>query len=349
MNENLIKENEISFSDILLSVSRQIKIILLFPFILVLVTFVYLFFFAEDRYESYSKIISSSGASRGGSAEGLAAQFGINLPYSQKDGKWLYKEIIKSKIIAKSLLKKKFETLEFGVKKPLIDILTYELRGKKIPNEELEIIAANTLINMIGVSENIKTSVFTISITSKEAKLSALINRALIEELDKHQQNYNKGKTSKALKFIKERILEVQLDLQNSEESLKIFLDRNRRIENSPALQLEQQRLLREVNVLTSVFTTLKQQQETTKIEYLKESNYIVKIDDPETPLTPSYPKKSKVLFMSLLIGLLIGSLIAYLNETYDNIKGKERKKINKAINILKNIIPYSILRLIKN
>ena len=349
MNENLIKENEISLSDILLSVSKQIKIILLFPFILVLVTFVYLSFFAENKYESYSKIISSSGASRGGSAAGLAAQFGINLPSSQKEGKWLYQEIIKSKIIAKSLLKKKFETVEFGVKKPLIDILTYELREKKIPNEVLEIIAANTLINMIGVSENIKTSVFTISITSKEAKLSALINGALIDELDNHQQNYNKGKTSKALKFIKERILEVQLDLQNSEESLKIFLDRNRRIENSPALQLEQQRLLREVNVLTSVFTTLKQQQETTKIEYLKESNYIVKIDDPETPLTPSYPKKSKTLFMSLLIGLLIGSLIAFLNETYYNIKGKERKKINKAINILKNIIPYSILRLIKN
>ena len=42
---------------------------------------------------------------------------------------------------------------------------------------------------------------------------------------------------------------------------------RNRRIENSPALQLEEQRLSREVAVLTGVFTTLKQQFETTKIE----------------------------------------------------------------------------------
>ena len=44
-------------------------------------------------------------------------------------------------------------------------------------------------------------------------------------------------------------------------------MDRNRRIENSPSLQLEQQRLGREVTVLTGVFTTLKQQLETTKIE----------------------------------------------------------------------------------
>ena len=45
-----------------------------------------------------------------------------------------------------------------------------------------------------------------------------------------------------------------------AEENLKVFMARNRRIENSPALQLEEQRLSREVAVLTGVFTTLKQQ-----------------------------------------------------------------------------------------
>ena len=59
-------------------------------------------------------------------------------------------------------------------------------------------------------------------------------------------------------------------------------MDRNRRIENSPALQLEQQRLNREVIVLTGVFTTLKQQLETTKIEEVKESDYVIILDPPE-------------------------------------------------------------------
>ena len=58
-------------------------------------------------------------------------------------------------------------------------------------------------------------------------------------------------------------------------------MDRNRRIENSPALQLEQQRLGRG-NGLTGVFTTLKQQLETTKIEEVKESNYVIVLDPPE-------------------------------------------------------------------
>ena len=56
----------------------------------------------------------------------------------------------------------------------------------------------------------------------------------------------------------------VKEELRNAEEELKNFKDRNRRIENSPTLQLEEQRLLREVTVLTGVFTTLKQNLEST-------------------------------------------------------------------------------------
>ena len=41
------------------------------------------------------------------------------------------------------------------------------------------------------------------------------------------------------------------------QKKLREFLERNRRIENSPNLQLEQQRMGREIEVLTGVYTTL--------------------------------------------------------------------------------------------
>ena len=89
----------------------------------------------------------------------------------------------------------------------------------------------------------------------------------------------------------------TEQELRNAEESLKNFLDRNRRIENSPSLQLQQQRLAREATVLTGVFTTLKQQLETTKIEEVKESDYAIIIDKPQFPLAPSKPKKTYTNF----------------------------------------------------
>ena len=81
-----------------------------------------------------------------------------------------------------------------------------------------------------------------------------------------------------------------------AEESLKVFRDRNRRIENSPALQLEQERLAREVSVLTSLFITLKQQLETVKIDEVKYSDYIIVVDPPNLPLIKSKPNKRKTL-----------------------------------------------------
>ena len=137
--------------------------------------------------------------------------------------------------------------------------------------ETLEIKAVDKFIMMINVSENARTGILTLKVTASEPNLSTEINRVLIEELDAHQRKYNKAKTSDAKQFIEERIIDVEKQLMAAEEDLKIFMDRNRRIENSPALQLEQQRLGREVTVLTGVFTTLKQQLETTKIEEVKE------------------------------------------------------------------------------
>ena len=165
----------------------------------------------------------------------------------------------------------------------------------------MEIIGVESLLGMILVHEDIKTGILTLKIDASEPELAAEINKVLIEKLDSHQRKYNKAKTSDTKRFIEERIIDAEKELISAEEDLKVFMDRNRRIENSPSLQLEQQRLGREVTVLTGVFTTLKQQLETTKIEEVKESDYVVVLDPPEVPLIP---QPNKVL-MVILTGFL--------------------------------------------
>ena len=58
--------------------------------------------------------MSSSNGSGVSQAAGFAAQFGINIPPSSSEPKWVYPEIIKSRTLAKSVLKQKFDTNEFG-------------------------------------------------------------------------------------------------------------------------------------------------------------------------------------------------------------------------------------------
>ena len=62
---------------------------------------------------------------------------------------------------------------------------------------------------MIRVSEDVKTGILTLQIDASEPVLASEINRVIIEELDIHQQMYNKNKTSETKQFIEERIVDV--------------------------------------------------------------------------------------------------------------------------------------------
>ena len=321
-------------TDILLILSRHIKIILIIPTILCSVTIINMLFIAKPVYTSTSKIMSSSGSSSMSQAAGLASQFGISLPISQSGPKWDYPEIINSRTLARAILKRKFNTEKFGQQKSLLQILTYGNDEPANAMDTLEVKAVNNLLGMIAVSEN-KNTIYTINLHASEPQLAAEINKVLIEELDAHQKKYNKEKTSETRQFIEERIVSTEKELMKAEEELKIFMDRNRRIENSPTLQLEQQRLAREATVLTGVFTTLKQQLETTKIEEVKESDYVVILDPPEVPLERSKPNKKKMVILAGLLGIGLGIGIAFVWEYVRSIEEEEKEKIVQAKSLL--------------
>ena len=353
-----LEEDSMSLSDILLILARHIRIILITPMILCTLTIIYVLFIADPVYTSTSKIMSSSGGGIS-QAVGLAAQFGINLSTGQEEQQWAYSEIIQSRTLARSVLNRKYDTEEFGLQKSLIQILTYGNDHPKFGWDTLEIMAVEILLKqMIDVSENINTSIYTINLHASEPKLAAEINKSLIEELDAHQQEYNRDKTRDTRQFIEERIIDTEKELMEAEESLKNFMDRNRRIENSPLLLLGQQRLSREVTVLTGVFTTLKQQYETTKIEEVKKSDYVVVMDSPEVPLMRSKPKKKKMVILAGLLGIGLGIGIAVVLEYVRNRDEEEKEKIGQVkslliknftqmyptlLRFLKSIIPFKL------
>jgi uncharacterized protein involved in exopolysaccharide biosynthesis len=319
------KEDTISFFDIMLILARQIRIIIITPTIFCTLAIIYVLFYTEPYYTSTAKIMSSSGGGGVSQAAGLAAQFGISLPTGQSEPNWVYPEIIKSRTLARAMLKRNFSTEEYGLQKSLLQILTFGNDEPKFSMDTLEILAIEGFIKKIIISEDRKTGIYTLTISASEPQLASDIIAALIEELDTHQKEYNKAITSKARKFIEERIVAVGKELREAEESLKDFTVSNRRIENSPLLLLEQQRLAREVSIPAGVFTMLKQQLETTKIEEVKESDYVVVLDPPEAPLKRSGPNRRKMVifagFLGIGLGMVIGLVIEFLKENQVKVK----------------------------
>ena len=341
-----MEEKAFSLMDILLVFSRHLKIIILLPTIICTLTIIYVLFLTKPVYTSTAKIISGYTGGSMSQAAGFAAQFGIPIPSGQSEPKWAYPEIIQSRILARSMLNRKFDTDEFGFQKSLLQILTYGNDDSELSLDTLKILAVDNFLNMIDISEDITTSILTLNINASEPRLAAEVNQALIEELDAHQRKYNKNKTSDTKQFIQERIQDTEKELQAIEEALKDFRVRNRRIENSPTLQLEEQRLFREVTVLTGVFTTLKQQLETTKIEEVKESDYVVVLDPPEIPIRHSNPSKIQQVILAGILGIGLGVAIGLLMDYFENSNTEEKEKLNIAKSLfIKNFLELITLK----
>ena len=163
--------------------------------------------------------------------------------WGKKEPKWVYPEIFEKQDDCKISSKTKFDSQEFGPQKSLLQILTYGNKKPEFNKDTLEIMAVDKFLHMVQNFENIKTGILTIEINASEPGLAADVNQMLLDKLEEHQSKYNKTKTSETKIFIEERIMETEKELSSAEERLKVFRDRNRRIENSPALQLIQQRL----------------------------------------------------------------------------------------------------------
>ena len=263
---------------------------------------VYLKYFTIPLYQSSAKIIYNTNSSTSGS--GFASQFGISLPFDKSNDEWNVQDVIKSRTLAKRLLKRKFKTKAYEQNQPLIKILNNLNKDENFDYSINEIRGIRILSSMINIKLN--DTYYDLIVTTSEPMFASDLANAILEELESFQKEDKKKKSSNTRKFIESRIIETKKELEVSEEALKNFTDRNRRIENSPELQLQMQRLAREVSVLTGVFTTLKQQFETTKIEEVKDSDYVKILDYPDIPFYPSGPNKIRILFINTFIGILL-------------------------------------------
>ena len=95
-----------------------ILIPIVIPLSFLLLTIVYLTFFANPVYTSKSKVLPiSEDGGTSSSFTGFASQLGINIPLSI-GGKvpWdeIYPEIVKSSGLLESLLEKKYNTIKYG-------------------------------------------------------------------------------------------------------------------------------------------------------------------------------------------------------------------------------------------
>ena len=115
--------------------------------------------------------------------------------------------------------------------------------------------------------------------------------------------------------YSKERLVATLSLLEKAEGDLKVLREKNKRIEKSPDLQLEQGRLVREVRVQEEVYLTLKKELEIVKIEEVKSLPTIRVLDEAVAPIIKSKPNRKLIMVVARFLALLLGVAVAFGKE----------------------------------
>jgi uncharacterized protein involved in exopolysaccharide biosynthesis len=227
----------------------------------------------------------------------------------------LYPAILKSESVLKSVILKKYKT---SVMKDSTNLIKFWEIDEKTPELSYDV-ALKNLRDCLEVSIDMKTSIISISLETSDPQISADIINSITSELDKFMRTKRTTNANKQRIWIEIRLGEVKEDLTNSEERIKIFREKNRSIGTSPALLLEQERLLREVQINSALYAELKKQYELIKIEEIKNTP-IVNVMDVATPAPKKeHPKRGIIVIMSFIFTFVGSCGYIYLKHTYGN------------------------------
>ena len=126
------------------------------------------------------------------------------------------------------------------------------------------------------------------------------------------------AKSTEHRQFIENRMVSSKGELSDSEVALTEFRKKHPMALDTPDLQLDRGRLMRNVEVNQQVYITLRQQHELAKIEELKEAPVINILDKGEAAVEKTKPRRSFIVFISLLCSIFISVAIVLFKNKID-------------------------------
>ena len=189
--------------------------------------------------------------------------------------------------------------------------------------------------DILAFDQDLKSTFSVIKVTAEDPLFAKELADVVLAELEALNRYFKSQTVREKNTFIENRIASVEGDLEASEQALKDYNERNRQI-SSPALQLEQERLERDVEVQKGIYLTLKQQLELAKIEEVQETSIVQILDKPQIALGPSNKNLKLSIIVAGILGMGLGIIIGFGRAYADNSDMDERKKLRRIKHFLK-------------
>ena len=153
------------------------------------------------------------------------------------------------------------------------------------------------------------TKILNVTVTMPEAQLSADVANKLTQSLDLYVRTQRKSYATEQSFYLEKRTSQIKDSLVIAEDKLKNFREQNRITAQSPNLLLEQGRLMRNVEILQTVFIELTKQLEIAKIDQIKDAPVINIKEFANNPVKKVGPKRAILVIIIMFFSFLISNI----------------------------------------
>lgn len=296
---------------------------------------------------SFTPQVGQEGASR---LQGLASQFGVRL---SSDGAAqsprFYADLLRSKELLTRVVRARYgggggassaDSSGGGVRagaageaagRTLIEVYGIEADDSASATAA----AVRTLRGDLSVTTDRETGVVTFSASLPEPELARQVGGRLLDALHSFNLRTRQSRASAERQFLEERVRQARADLRAAEDSLQIFLENNRRYQNSPTLVFERQRLQRRVDLQQQIYTSLSQSLEEARIDEVRTTPVITVVEEPDRPVRPDGRGLTTRGFLGLFLGGLAGLFWAFGAEYVARAREEEPEEYGEVAALL--------------
>jgi uncharacterized protein involved in exopolysaccharide biosynthesis len=318
-----LKRKIIFLSRILKQLLRWKKQILIINAIVAALGIVFLLLFVDPYYESSIAILPEFGnnATTLSGLSNLASIAGVNLGEAAPTE--IYQNLVTSEAVLNHVIYQKYQTKEFSRPVDLIEYFEIEPEesGDRISEERQKFLKLFEVLSESRIETEIGklTKILTVTVEMPESKLAADVANTICESLDNYLRTSRKSFASQQRFYIEKRIEQVKDSLAKAENKLKHFKEKNKIVEHSPNLFLEQSRLVRSVEIQQTVFVELTKQLEIAKIDEIKDTPVINFREEAKDSVLKAGPSRLKILFILMFLSLIISSAYYYFKTDINN------------------------------
>lgn len=260
-------------------------------------------------YTASASFVPQGAGSAGGQLSGLAQQFGLSVPSEgYLESPPFYVDLLESRRILGSVVEGEYRTGPDRRPVPFPELVEANASTPVARREK----AMRKLRDMVDASFSRETGLVRIRVKSRWADLSEAITQRMLALVQDFNSTVRQSQAAAERRFAEERLARVTEELEIAEAELQDFLRQNRRIQNSPELLFENERLERAVAMRQQLVTSLALSVEQAKIEEVRNTPVITVVNPVEAPALPD--RRGRILKgMLLLVTACIVGVVAAL------------------------------------